>query len=94
VVITSSKTVTLEPSGNIGPSIHASVPCPFGSLRTIKPSRSLLSKPATTATPETIGSAPRVSPPTAAESLSTCYNNITLARVNPLPFNVTGLQLT
>ena len=96
VVVTSSNIVILEPFNGRGPSIHAPVPWPFASLRTINAlSLVLLSKSNhdVNATALTKGSAPKVNPPTPTESSSTKSSSKVPARTNPSPLNITGLQL-
>ena len=70
VVVTSSNTVILLPSGGNGPSTCDSVQCPLGFLRIMRASNGLHVWNECIATADTSGSAPSVRPATALISLS------------------------
>ena len=82
----------LCPVSRTGPSMKLMVPCFFGSFLTIIAGRFLPSMWLSTAMEATIGSAPRVSPPTADTSSSIIPSISFAVRYAPSGLKVTRLQ--
>ena len=95
VVTTSSRTMTRLPSGMVlRPSIHCPVPCPLGSLRTMKASTGCPSRKLVRAMALAMGSAPSVSPPT--PRTSGCTRSTSASRQRPMrtcPSAVSAVRL-